>query len=60
MGNTKFVKMTDGISGELGNLVVDENYEPPAATVPIDTLVLSLAGGANDDDDDEDDDQIAV
>ncbi len=40
--NEKFIPLCSGIKGRIGELIVDEDYEKPAVTLPIDTLVVDL------------------
>jgi hypothetical protein len=46
---TKFIPLCDGISGTIGALVVDENYDKPTVSIPIDTIIIDL-GKADDED----------
>ena len=39
---TIYVPICDGISGEIGSLVIDQNQTDDSYTLPIDTLVLDL------------------
>ena len=39
IAGTKFVQLCEGVSGQIGALVVDDTYEPGTYTIPIDTLV---------------------
>jgi hypothetical protein len=38
------------LEGEIGSLVVDENYMPETVDVPVDTLVIELTRDVSDDD----------
>lgn len=40
--NQKFIPLCEGISGTIGNLVVDPTYQDETVALPIDTLVLDL------------------
>ena len=42
IAGTKFVSLSEGISGEIGSLVVDKNYVDDSPDLPIDTLVVDL------------------
>ena len=46
---TKFVPICRGISGTMGELVVDKNYVAEQHDLPIDTLVLDFANQGVDD-----------
>ena len=38
----KFVELCDGVSGEIGSLVRDEDFTNESVALPIDTLVVDL------------------
>ena len=38
----RFVEMCQGISGEIGNITIDPDYEVPKIDIPIDTLLLDF------------------
>ena len=42
MVGTKFVGLCGGVSGTIGDLIVDENYVDERVVLPIDTLVQDL------------------
>ena len=42
MANTKFVPLCAGISGTIGNLVIDEEHEANREGLPIDLLIIDL------------------
>lgn len=48
--NEIFVKMCDGLSGTIGNLNVDPNYEPPAEDLPINTFLATEVDAVRDED----------
>ena len=45
IATTKFVALCDGISGVMGDLVVDEDYVDEEVSLPIDTLVCHMTRG---------------
>ena len=46
---TKYIPLCEGISGSIGELIVDKNYEDERVELPIDTLVLKIASDEGDD-----------
>jgi hypothetical protein len=46
-----FIPFWDGISGTMGALTIDANYELDTTGIPIDTLVVDLTNQVVDDDD---------
>ena len=40
---TKFVKLSHGIEGEMGSLVVDETYVSNTPILPLDALIVDLS-----------------
>ena len=49
IAGTKFVPLCDGISGEIGSIIVDETFVDESVTLPIDTLIIDLTSEDNDD-----------
>ena len=49
IAGTKFVPLCNGISGQIGSLVVDKNYVDEEFVIPIDTLVTDLTNEDNKD-----------
>jgi hypothetical protein len=46
-----FIPLLDGISGTIGALTIDENYEHDTMGILIDTLMVDLTNQVDDDDD---------
>jgi hypothetical protein len=46
-----FIPLCDGVSGTIGALTIDENYERDTTSIPIDTVVDNLTNQVVDDDD---------
>ena len=57
--NTKFMKIVDGLDGEIGNLTIDPTHVADGTGVPIDLLVVDLTR-VDDDDNDAEDTDIAM
>jgi hypothetical protein len=47
--DTMSIPLSDGISGTIGALTIDPDYECDTTGIPIDTLVVNLTNQVNDD-----------
>ena len=50
IAGTKFVPLCEGISGDIGNLKVDDSFRYESIDLPIDTLVVDLTRVGEEDD----------
>ena len=45
MANKKFVVMCQGITGQIGELIVDDNHERNVDGITIDLLIVDITNG---------------